>query len=114
MRMVPKLVFAFVLIAMMVSVAYAPVLAAVPYTLLWSDPVNVVDIAVSQDGRYVVVASNSPNGGQVRFYDRTSANPKTPIWTTPNPLDPTIQGYSVAISADGDSVAAGYSSEKTE
>jgi len=110
--MVPKLVFAFVLIAMMVSVAYAPVLSAAPYKLLWSDPVNVVDIAVSQDGRYVVVASDSPNGGQIRFYDRTNANPKTPIWMMPNPLNPTIHAYSVAISADGDSVAAGYSSQK--
>ncbi len=107
MKTVPKLVFAFVLIAMMVSAAYAP---SVPYTLLWSDPVNVVDIAVSEDGRYVVVGSDSLDGGQVRFYDRTSANPKIPIWSVPNPLNPTVLVYSVAISADGDSVAAGYSS----
>jgi WD40 repeat protein len=106
-KTVLKLVFAFVLIAMMVSAAYAP---SVPYTLLWSDPVNVVDIAVSKDGRYVVVGSDSPiEGGQVRFYDRTSANPKVPIWSVPNPLDPTVHVYSVAISADGDSVAAGVS-----
>ena len=107
--MLPKLVFAFVLIAMIVSAAHAP---SVPYTLLWSDPVAVVDIAVSEDGRYVVVGSDSPiEGGQVRFYDRTSANPKTPIWSVPNPLDPTFHVYSVAISADGDSVAAGYSED---
>jgi len=108
-KTVTKILFALVLVAVMVSAVYAPVLPAVPYTLLWSDPVNVVDIAVSEDGRYVVVGSDSPDGGQVRFYDRTSANPKTPIWSVPNPLVPSVHVYSVAISADGDSVAAGYS-----
>ena len=77
-----------------------------PATLLWYDPVNTLDIALSKDGQYVAIAaqvlSPSPHG-EVRFYSRSSG---TPIWTYS-----AGEGFlSVAISADGDCVAAGNGS----
>jgi len=68
-----------------------------PATMLWWDEGNVDDIAVSKDGQYVAVAASSLG---VRFYSRSSG---TPIWTH------TDGGsfYTVAISADGNCVAAG-------
>lgn len=98
-RTLPKLVFAFVLIAMMISAAYAPqIVPAVPApaTLLWSDPVNTFDIALSGDGQYVAVVMDV----EMRFYGRSSG---TPLWT----WDSTEPLGSVAISADGDCVVAG-------
>mgnify|MGYP001046029957 CR=1 FL=1 len=70
-----------------------------PATLLWWhwQPTN--DIALSKSGGYVAVAS--PAG--LQFYDRASADPKTPMWT----YSAGGAFFSVAISADGDCVAAG-------
>jgi WD40 repeat protein len=92
LRIVPRLIFAFALIALMISAAYAP---SVPPTLLWSDPTDVTDVALSANGQYVAAATV----GEVRFYGRSSS---TPIWT--DSIQDALQG--VAISADGNSVAA--------
>jgi len=96
LKVVPKLMFAFALVALMISAAYAP---SVPPTLLWSDPTGAYDIALSADGQYVALVTIG-NPGEVRFYGRSSS---TPIWTTSN-LGILL---SVAISADGDSVSVG-------
>lgn len=93
LKTAPEFVFAFALIALMVSAAYAQ---SGPPTLLWSDSVGTSDIALSKDGNYVAVVSDS----QVRFYSRSSS---TPLWAA----TVSAAAYSVAISADGDSVAAG-------
>jgi len=92
LKTVPKLMFAFVLVALMISAAYAP---SVPPTLLWSDPTGAIDIALSANGQYVAAIVTD----QVRFYGRSSS---TPIWTE------SIQDFlqTVVISADGNSVAA--------
>jgi WD40 repeat protein len=83
----------------MISAAYAPagpVPPPAPAALLWADPVNTNAIALSANGRYVVVAT--PGG--VSFYGRSSS---TPLWTySLSSFDYT----SVAISADGSYVAA--------
>jgi hypothetical protein len=91
----------FVFVAMMVSAVYAQP----PPTLLWSDPVNTRDIAVSKDGQYVASVVPLAQNGQVRFYDRNPEDPKSPLWTWSTGEDL----YSIAISADGDSVVAGGS-----
>jgi len=96
LKLVVRSLFAITVIAMMISMVHAQ-----PPTLLWSDPVNTQDIDLSKDGRYVASVILIPGrSGEVRFYGRSSG---TPIWTwlTQESL------YSVAISADGDSVAAG-------
>ena len=99
LKLVVRSLFAITVIAMMISMVHAQ-----PPTLLWSDPtVETVDIKLSKDGNYVVVASfqiDDGFGGQVRFYSRSSG---TPLWTWEGPQ----QVFSVAISANGDYVAAG-------
>ncbi len=92
LKTVPKLMFAFVLVALMISAAYAP---SVLPTLLWSDPTGAIDIALSANGQYVAAIVTD----QVRFYGRSSS---TPIWT--GLIQDSLLG--VAISADGNSVAA--------
>jgi hypothetical protein len=99
MRMLPKLVFALVLIAMMITAAYGVVVVPAvpaPATLLWADPVNTLGIALSGDGQYVAFVT----GGEMRFYGRSSSTPLW-IWTASENL------LSVAISADGNCVVAG-------
>lgn len=84
-------------------IPWPPPPAPAPATALWWDPfVDVNDIALSKDGQYVAAVTIAFSG-EVRFYNRTSVTPKTPMWTwtTGESL------YSVAISADGDCVAAG-------
>jgi hypothetical protein len=96
LKLVVRSLFAITVIAMMISMVHAQ-----PPTLLWSDPVNTQDIDLSKDGRYVANVIYIPKqSGQVQFYGRSSG---TPIWTWTTEEDL----YSVAISADGDSVAAG-------
>ncbi len=96
---VPKLLFAFVLVAMMISAAYAlaaPVPPPAPAALLWFDPVNTMGIALSRDGQYVAVVTDN----ELRYYGRGSS---TPLWTNATQS----QYISVAISADGNYVAVG-------
>jgi WD40 repeat protein len=76
-----------------------PVVYAQPPTLIWDDTVHVSDLALSKDGNYVVIAS----GNAVRYYHRSSG---TPLWTRQLGGGP-FGIPSVAISADGDCVAAG-------
>ena len=76
-----------------------------PAELLWMDPIDTDDLALSKDGQYVA-AVGPPAGDQsteLRFYGRSSG---TPIWTYYAPGD----FHSVAISADGSGVAAGNGS----
>jgi len=75
LKLILRLLICFTLIAMMISA----VNAQLP-TLLWSDPVDTLDIALSKDGRYVVSAVYDSVGDslQVRFHGRSSG---TPIWT---------------------------------
>jgi hypothetical protein len=97
LKLVVRSLFAITVIAMMISMVHAQ-----PPTLLWSDPtVETVDIKLSRDGNYVVVASfqiGDGFGGQVRFYRRSSG---TPLWTWSSGTF-----FSVAISEHGDYVAA--------
>jgi len=97
LKLVVRSLFAITVIAMMISMVHAQ-----PPTLLWSDPtVETVDIKLSRDGNYVVVASfqiGDGFGGQVRFYSRSSG---TPLWTWSSGTF-----FSVAISEHGDYVAA--------
>jgi WD40 repeat protein len=91
-----KFLISFILIAMMIPVVYAQ-----PPTVLWDDAVGTNDIALSKDGNYVAVAS----GQEVRYYGRESG---TPLWTKQLGID-AFAVLSIAISADGDCVAAGTS-----
>jgi hypothetical protein len=96
LRTILRFALSIVFAAMIISAAYAQP----PPTLLWSDPVSTLDIAVSGNGQYVAVIAPT-SGGQVRFYGRSSP---TPLWTD------AIPGVrSVAISADGNHVAVGGS-----
>ena len=98
LKLIIRFLVALTLIAMMVSTVNAQ-----PPTLLWSDEVETLDIALSKDGQYVVIAAYDPVevSSQVQFYGRSS---KIPIWT----WSPTAGNiHSVAISADGDCVVAG-------
>jgi hypothetical protein len=93
LKTIIRVVLSFVLAATIISAAYAQP----PPTLVWSDPVNTNDIALSADGQYVVVATSA----EVRFYGRSSS---APLWT----YSKTGEMFaSVAISADGSYVAAG-------
>lgn len=94
MKTIIRVVLSFVLAATIISAAYAQP----PPTPLWSDPVGTRAIALSADGQYVVVATHT----EVRFYGRSSS---TPLWTYSQSL---AFWTSVAISADGSYVAAGY------
>jgi hypothetical protein len=91
LKLIPKVLISFILIAMMIPIVYAQ-----PPTLLWDDTVNTFDIALSKDGNYVAIAT----GNELRFYGKESG---IPLWTS------TSGGFyfSVAISADGDCVVAG-------
>jgi hypothetical protein len=92
LKTIIRVVLSFVLAAMIISAAYAQP----PPTLLWSDPVNTLAIALSANGQYVVVGTP----GEVRFYGRSSS---TPLWTHVGQAP----FSSVAISADGSYVVAG-------
>lgn len=80
----------------MISTVYAQ-----PPTLIWDDTVGTNDLALSKDGNYVAIAS----GQEVRYYNRGSG---TPLWIRQLGGGP-FGVLSVAISADGDCVAAGTS-----
>jgi hypothetical protein len=84
----------FALVVMFVSTVYAA-----PPTLLWSDAVETNDIVVSEDGQYVAAATAS----LVKFYSRSSG---TALWQWSSDAE---TFFSVAISADGNHVAAGGS-----
>jgi len=90
-----RLLVCFTLITMMVSSVNAQ-----PYTILWTDDVHTNDIALSRDGQYVALVRPLADSGELRFYSRSSG---TPLWTWSS--EETL--YSVAISEDGDCVAAG-------
>jgi hypothetical protein len=96
LKLIFKFLISFTIIVMMISAVYAQ-----PPTLLWDDAVGTNDIALSKDGNYVVVAS----GQEVRYYGRESG---TPLWTKQLGSGP-FGVQSVAISADGDCIAAGTS-----
>ena len=97
LKLILRFLISFTIIFMMISTVYAQ-----PPTLLWDDAVETNDIALSKDGNYVAVAS----GKEVRYYGRESG---TPLWTKQLGSGPFVV-ISVAISADGDCVAAGTSS----
>jgi len=82
----------FVFVAMMVSAVYGQ-----PPSLLFKEPVPVEDIAVSRYGQYAA----SVGVKEFSFYDRTH---RLWSWSSSENL------YSVAISADGNSVVAGGAS----
>lgn len=86
-----------------ITVMVSAVNAQLP-TLIWSDPIEPRDIVLSKDGQYVaLVYPVYPTGGEIRFYRRDAGNPPTALWTCQ-----VAEGlYSVAISANGDSVVAG-------
>lgn len=90
-RVLLRCLVSFVFVAMMVSAVYAQ-----PPSLLFKDTVPVEDIAVSRYGQYAV----SVGANEFRFYDRTHQ-----MWFWQAPGLETL--YSVAISADGNSVVAG-------
>lgn len=90
-RVLFRCLVSFVFVAMMVSAAYAQ-----PPSSLFKDTVPVGDIAVSRYGQYAA----SVGVNEFRFYDRTHQ-----MWFWQAPGLETL--YSVAISADGDSVVAG-------
>jgi WD40 repeat protein len=92
LRTILRFALSIVFAAMIISAAYAQP----PPTLLWSDPVNTLAIALSANGQYVVVGTPE----ELRFYGRSSS---TPLWTHMGQAPFT----SVAISADGSYVAAG-------
>ena len=74
-----------------------------PAELLWCHLVATSDIALSKDGQYVAAVGPAELSSDLVFYSRSSG---TPIWTY------TVADFfwSVAISADGDCVAAGNGS----
>jgi len=76
-----------------------------PAELLWMDPTATYDIALSKDGQYVAAVGPGPLSGELAFYDRSSADPKTPMWTWMYEGQGSL--LSVAISYDGSCVAAG-------
>jgi hypothetical protein len=96
LKLIFKFLISFTIIVMMISAVYAQ-----PPTLLWDDDVGTNDIALSKDGNYVAVAT----GQEVRYYGRDSG---TPLWIKQLSTGP-FAVLSVAISADGDCVAAGTS-----
>lgn len=101
-----RFLFASALVAIMVSTAYAlpaPPSVPAPAVLLWTDPIQTQDVAVSRDGQYVAVVALVDSTSQVRFYGRSS---QTPLWTWSS----TEKLFSVAVSADGNCVVAGGSS----
>jgi len=89
LKLILKGLLAISLVAMMVSAAYAQ-----PPSLLFYDTVPVEEIAVSKYGQYAASVGES----EFRFYDRTH---QMWFWQASELL------YSVAISADGNSVVAG-------
>lgn len=95
MKSILRLLVSFTLIFFMISTV-----SAQPQTLIWSDPVDTWDIALSKDGQYVASVA-WVSGFEVRFYSKSSG---TPIWTKDLAVSPVL---SVAISADGDGVVVG-------
>ena len=93
-RVLLRCLVSFVIVTMMASAVYAQ-----PPSLLFKDTVPVEDIAVSRYGQYAV----SVGANEFRFYDRTHQ-----MWFWQAPGLETL--YSVAISADGNSVVAGGAS----
>jgi len=74
-----------------------------PAELLWMNSIGTNDIALSKDGQYVAAVGPAALSSDLAFYGRSSG---TPMWTY------TVEDVfgSVAISADGDCVAAGNGS----
>ena len=91
-----KILISLLTIAVMISTVYAQ-----PPTLIWDDTIGTNDLSLSKDGNYVAIAS----GKEVRYYHRSSG---TPLWIKQLGTGPFVV-LSVAISADGDCVAAGTS-----
>jgi len=97
------------LLGLIVPAAYAQL-----PILVWSHatyPSDTLDIAISKDGQYVAAVGKfwsdkwGDTVGQIRFYGRSSG---TPLWTwTTEDFSTGEKFFSVAISADGDSVVAG-------
>ncbi len=90
------------LMATSTSMVYAPASQATPnVTLLWTNPMEVYDVAVSGDGAYLAAVNGTPSG--LFFFASDSSRP---IWWW---LDPVDTPLSVAISSDGNQVAVGTS-----
>jgi hypothetical protein len=81
-----------------------PITSAASYNVveLWSNPMYVMDVAVSTDGQYIAAV----NGTTLAFFSRGSS---TPLWWYYNN---SVDEYflSVAISADGNQVIVGNNS----
>jgi WD40 repeat protein len=97
-----RLALTFALAALMISAATAN--GPPPPTLLWSYGVVTYDIVVSKDGQYVATVDGPER--TLRFYSRTAETPKNPLWTWGILTEDLL---SVAISANGDYLAAGSS-----
>ena len=89
-RVLLRCLVSFVFVAMMVSAAYGQ-----PPSSLFKETVPVEDIAVSRYGQYAA----SVGVNELSFYDRTHR-----LWSSSTGSE---NLYSVAISADGNSVVAG-------
>ena len=99
MEKITNLVGVFILFSIL-ALSSIPIASAQGYTVteLWSNPMTVNDVAVSADGNYVVAVNDTG----VYFFSRDSSQPRW--WYTGD------GGYfeSVAISANGEYVVAGY------
>jgi hypothetical protein len=92
------------LLSLTMSLVAVPNAAAqrVSVTELWSNPMNVNDVAVSRNGNYIAAVNNSG-----LFFFRWDSS--TPLWWY-NHNTPTEKFLSVAISADGSYVIVGNNS----
>lgn len=98
-----SLLLFLVFILLMGSLSCARVSGAPDVSLLWSNSMEVNDVAVSGDGGYLAVVNSTVSGGALFFFRSESANP---IWWW------LISGevpLSVVISYDGGQVALGTS-----
>jgi len=98
----PLLIVLMVCLQTPIAGAIPPPTPPPPAELLWMNPIGTNDIALSKDGQYVA-AVGLHFLGELAFYSRSSG---TPIWT----YLVADNFWSVAISADGDCVAAGNGS----
>jgi hypothetical protein len=99
-----KIVLTLTLTIMLSTILYAKLIspnsanAAQPFIQLrWSNPMQVHDVAISDDGNYLAAVNNTG----LHYFDADNQNPKW--WYQPE----TGTLISVAISADGDYVVAG-------
>ncbi len=98
MRKIISIILPLLLIASVLPMAIPNASAAGPVNLLWSSEIEVYEVAVSKDGKYIATASWE----EVYFF---ASNNPTPIWIFET--ESNEEFISVAISADGDSVVAG-------